>query len=668
MITKEMFFRQADKQFFFEDPHALAEYARHNFPDECDEAIQNADDVAAQRFQFNLRWDMERTWEYIEFEDDIDWLYQPGNDPEWVYAFNRMAFWVCLGKAYALTRDEKYAQAFVKQLRHWVNTVRQTDEKAWRSIEVGLRLDYWLKAVRYFASSPALTDEVVDLFCKSIEEHAEFLMGVWNPYNLISNWGVLANHGLFMAGVMLPKSERADAYVAEAARRLSLEMQMQVYRDGTHWEQSPMYHNEVLMCYLDVLTLAKRNHIPLPENIERQARDMCHFGLYSAKPDHHEISMGDSDNVDQRDLLTRGAALFSDGVLKSRAYDKPDFDSMWDMGEIGIETYQNLAASLPPETDKAFPDSNNYYFRNSWAESATFLHFHCGTLGAGHGHSDKLHIDLFSQGEDILVDAGRYTYVFGEDRIRYKETRAHNVLMADEKDFYICKDSWECSDLTRGVNQKFFSNNRYGYAEGGHLAYYDAGIFVNRRVIYLKPDIIILADELYAKGSHSYHQFFHFGSAGALTGGGNRYTYKSDRVTAEMLLLTEGIASAIGKSTISRHYNQEEPSSKITTTFHGKGFVGAFTVLALSDPGAERKLRVEKLPVTSTFKGITFSDSQIQALNIFYGEAHYTVVVAHEEFATPTDTFNADGCIGFGNCVVFDRTAGETEIGTVLLW
>lgn len=38
---------------------------------------------------------------------------------------------------------------------------------------------------------------------------------------------------------------------------------MQIMPDGVHWEQSPMYHNEVLHCLLDVILLAKRNDIAL---------------------------------------------------------------------------------------------------------------------------------------------------------------------------------------------------------------------------------------------------------------------------------------------------------------------------------------------------------------------------------------------------------------------
>ncbi len=56
--------------------------------------------------------------------------------------------------------------------------------------------------------------------------------------------------------------------------------------------------------------------------------------------------------------------------------------------------------------------SGNYYLRSDWGEEANLLHFHCGTVGAGHGHSDKLHIDLVIQGEDVLMDGAAIMSIY----------------------------------------------------------------------------------------------------------------------------------------------------------------------------------------------------------------------------------------------------------------
>ena len=91
-------------------------------------------------------------------------------------------------------------------------------------------------------------------------------------------------------------------------------------------------------------------------------------------------------------------------------------------------------------------------------------------------------------------------------------------------------------------------------------------------------------------------------------------------------------------------------------------------MIALNPAGSTKQVTVEKLPVSSNFKNIIFEDKLIEALNITKGTQKYTVVVAHQEYASPTDTFCADGCTGFGNVVVFNRSAGEDTIGKTLVW
>ena len=206
---------------FFDDRAAVAAYAAR-----CEEAalaLHTADQVCRQRFLFQLRWDLEQTVEPVCFDGPIDWLRQPGNDPEFVYAFNRMRFWICLGQAYAITGDERYARAFAHQLLHWTETVTPENPahaKAWRSIEMGFRMDYWCRAISYFAGSPSITEAVIDHFLSSMQTHMKKIMGLWDSYQLMSNWGILANHGLFLASLTLPESAWTVKCQSEALRRL----------------------------------------------------------------------------------------------------------------------------------------------------------------------------------------------------------------------------------------------------------------------------------------------------------------------------------------------------------------------------------------------------------------------------------------------------------------
>ena len=428
-----------------------------------------------------------------------------------------------------------------------------------------------------------------------------------------------------------------------------------------------MYHNEVMRCFLDVVLLARRKGISLPEGMEDAVYRMALAALAWQKPNGAEPMMGDSDDIDQGDLITLAAAIFQDGALKYAGYPRLDFDSLWELGAEEAERYEALPARTPERTDFALHDSGNFIFRDRWDETGSWVRFHCGLLGAGHGHADQLHFDVSAFGEDILTDSGRFTYVYGPQRRAFKDPGAHNTVTVDGGDFYICKDSWECSRLCRAVNRGFASDARYGFAEGGHLGYYETGVFVNRRLVFLKPDVLVIADEFYAAGPHTYRQFFHFGEAGgaALEDGLARWS----GVCASAQLQTVSAspaASSLRPGRLSRHYNHALDSTVLETVVEGIGFTSVFTIITWSRRGQEEPVQVEKLPVYSNFKGIQFEDRQIEALRIRKGGRNWVAAVAHQEYASPTDTFNAGGCTGFGGVVVFDENAGEREIGTVL--
>ena len=60
-------------------------------------------------------------------------------------------------------------------------------------------------------------------------------------------------------------------------------------------------------------------------------------------------------------------------------------------------------------------------------------------------------------------------------------------------------------------------------------------------------------------------------------------------------------------------------------------------------------------------------DTWAEAVKIEANGKEYVVIVCHQEVNTPTDQTEADGCMGFGQVLVFDKEV-EKQVGTVLLW
>lgn len=628
------------------------------YPKDCQLSIKTAEDCISHRFIFNQRWDMEMTYEYVEFPKEIDFLHIPKDDPEWLYQFNRLRHFISFGEAYVLTGDEKYAKAFSSQFLLWFRSVRPNDKMAmpaWRTIEAGIRLDNIIKAYMLMKDSPEVQN-IRDDFMHSVKEHAAFILeNSWNSYHLMSNWGVLSNHGLYVAGVFTKNVDWQE----EALRRLEIEMDNQVYDDGMQWEQSPMYHCEVARDFFDVILLSAKTKVKPSKAFVDKARRMAYVNAFWLKPDGHLPLMGDTDDIDARDLVSRSAYIFKDGMLKYCGYKTLDYETAFHVGMKGVLEYEAIK-QRKPRTEMFLSDSGNIFSRTSWQRNASYLRFHNGTLGAGHGHADQGHISFVFRGRDFLVDAGRYSYVFGPKRVAFKNHMAHNTIIVDDKQLYPEKDSWECYSLNKAVNTSFCAKDGYVAMQGGHLGYYSDGVFVNRKVLWLKDaDLLVVCDELFAKGHHDYRQVFHFAEGLDAEIDENKAIIGDVPMT---VVSTCGVQLTKGSGAISRHYNQKKDNIYISTAFAADDFASVFTVFDFSHDRAT----ITPLEVKSSFKGITFSSETIEALSVKSVGRDFVLVFAHEEYATPTDTFSCGGCVGFGSLTVFDKGREQTEVGTRL--
>ena len=121
----------------------------------------------------------------------------------------------------------------------------------------------------------------------------------------------MQDHGLYLLGLHLNREDWCTLATARIAQNLHLS----VFADGSHWEQSPLYHCEVLQCVLDVLWAAKQNNRTLPAEIGEKAHAMCRALRIWLKPNGHLLLQSDSDDVDlsidffQRKCLTATSTI-----------------------------------------------------------------------------------------------------------------------------------------------------------------------------------------------------------------------------------------------------------------------------------------------------------------------------------------------------------------------
>lgn len=566
-----------------------------------EEVLTSAQRQNQRTFVYDKPWDMEKCFEPIHFPEKIDWHYQYKGDPEWMFMLNRQNFLLDLVLAYLNTREEKYLQTYVAFMEEWQTSEDSyvgRDNTSWRTIDTGIRLKNWVKQLEFLLPQKVLSGEFLLKTLASIYQQVHYLLVDFDfvPGLSLSNWRILEFHGAFIATTFFPELKEAAEFQNVAKERLESCLPLQVTNDGFHWEQSFMYHHEVLLNGMEALQVAKRNGISFGKNYVDVLTRMLVASSHAIAPDFTQISYGDSDKEDMRHILTLGSLILEPkkishfGLLK-----EVDFALTVDFGgEVEVALEKLWAETENDETlDFKHEDVGNYFLRTNWENKSSFLFFKNGFLGSGHGHNDLLHFDLFVKGSPVLVDSGRFTYKEGEPlRLHFKDSKHHNTVTLDKKEYVIQSGSWGNKTVANEVKRPAVINQDYAFLQGMHLGY-GAEAVVNRKIIALKKqDIYLVSDEIFTKEPHSVQQYFHFATPEVQVAE-NFASYETKNSLVKLIPLSKQTLT-LEKTELSPSYNLMEPTEKVVLE-GAVGEDGYLDVLVAADEN--QNLTVKKVPV-----------------------------------------------------------------------
>ena len=668
-MDKKTYFERQRNRYEAGELKWCAGRAEELWPEEAAHIRRVADEVTRLEFIFDLSWDMEQTAEVEKFRYPVEWTRMPAEDPEFVYQMNRHRYLICLGQAYTMTGDETYAETFVKLLEDWIRNVPLTEESrftTWRELEAGLRGEYWTKAVLYFEDSQALTDPFMEMFTESLRIHGEYLMQSDRAFLISSNWGVISYSGLFLIGAALGEKR----YMETALERLCENARVQILPDGVHWEQSCMYHNEVMHCFLEVMNALQYSGETVPGEIEGAVAAMAAADVAWMKPDGCQPMMGDSDETCVKDMLAFAAVVLARAgrpeaeQLKGCGYDCLDYENIWQLKKDGCRIYEQIRGRLPEKKDFFLEESGNYILRTGWDENARYLRFRCGCLGGGHGHNDRFHVDLADCGEDILVDAGRYQYTYHEEgRVWLRSAHAHNSILVDGRDYMEYTDSWGSRNTMPEMRFPAVQRNGITLLEGANTGYFQGGshVLLKRQILALPQGIFVLADTAFTEEVHTYSRLFHFNSRGrVMIEGGDRVRYQGERAAAGILFPDQETELSYVSSRMSRHYNSIEANPAVKADIRADGSKTMFAVVICGAGGEER---VRKIPVENPVTGRVLEEKDAQALEIQSGGHIYTAVFRTQDLTGPWDLLRAGACMGIGRILVSEDGKEPTVFG-----
>lgn len=439
----------------------------------------------------------------------IDWSINASDVKyiEWTWQLSRHGYWASLGQAYWATGNEKYAKAFVHQMKSWVrfNTLHDFADNVgysrWRTIETGIRtLSAWPNAFFYFLPSPSFDDESIILMVKSFYEHAIHL----RAYPQRNNWLTMEMNGLFHTGILFPEFKEADDWCRFACHKMYEEEKSQFYEDGAQVELAPSYHDVSVNSMMGIYRIGKLNNYPLPADYSTRLENAYTYYVKTFLPDGTMPALNDGHWRDLRPIMARGLEYMphrSDMrylVSGGKEGVKPDFTSVW------------------------MPWAGWYVMRSGWNADDLYAMFEVGPYSPAHQHEDKLSFFLFGYGNLLITEAGKYDYDTSQWRKYVLSARAHNLTRVDGKDQHRggLKDERVRMSLEPMTN-RWISNEQSDFGEGwydeGFGASNDSTVTQYRALTFVKNkywlllDVFTPADE----SEHTYDTWFHFNTTDA---------------------------------------------------------------------------------------------------------------------------------------------------------
>ena len=662
----------------------VAEYVHEHCKDEEEELLRQADMILKQTFIFQDKWDMEPC--NVPYTLSMEtWLESPNGDEEWVFMLNRHDFLNKLWYAYLLTGDEKYTKKLLWYMFNWIdkNPITLGGTYATRTIDTGIRCMNWCGLILPMYAKGLIGDDEVIVLLNSLGEQFENLCARYIDKYSLSNWGVLQTTAMCAAYVwyrdFLPEDIEYWAW-----EELSTQLDLQILEDGAHWEQSAMYHVEVLNTCAKLLIHLKnaesagvvlsdtaksalheielwddsKEACAVPgEGLRRKeegwltsaVRVLSRHVLYTADPNWKQLPQCDSDVTDVKDVMVRASVLLSgSGIYRFAAGNVMDMDSLLLLGAEGIECFHKIKPCVPEHFSWNCADAGNIFFRTKWDDGADFTWVKNSTLGSGHGHADQTHLNITYQGKSFLVDSGRYTYREDEPlRMELKSSKAHNVCVIDGESGGEADTSWTMASYGEVFKNYYKEIDEFHYVEMPFCGIIKENMpyVISRKLVTLDDGIWISIQDVTCSGEHEVKEYLHLDADVQLEETETGWILKNEDVVLNVYSDDGVFCKEVG--VISKKYNELMEAPVLIKTTAMKDRMTNCTVFTGED------ICVSRATVYQVGKTSAVPEDIVTAWDIKVSEDRkYTVIVWNRETYRGGKMYICHGVSVYGKAVV----------------
>ena len=356
----------------------------------------------------------------------------------------------------------------LKIINSWIdNNKIEYSSIAWDIYPTSLRLVNLIKwSLKHKYKSSKLTD--------SISIHASYLIKNFE-YHLGGNH-LLSNYKALIFTFFYFKKSFKKNVQNKIINQFIEELNKQILSDGGHYEQSPMYHNQIIFDLLDIIQLkniSSKNYKIIESKLQKM--------LYWSKVNNHN---GD-------------IPYFNDSCSDIQ----PSYKYLIKYAQkIGIRLNKNF-----------YKEKKLYFFRDSgyiiYANSKYKIIFRSGEIQSNsipaHQHANLLSFEISNKFKKIFSNSGISTYENSKKRLIERGTLMQNTLSVEKKNNI---DIWKSFRVGKrpNVKSKILSNKKECVVfEGEHDGFssYLLNKIKHNRKISCYPNKIEIEDSIIGKGT-----------------------------------------------------------------------------------------------------------------------------------------------------------------------
>ena len=544
-------------------------------PMEMQDIVARADEMMCGQFRFDGVWDMEPCPEPVD-NRGLDWDIRYNGDEEWAYMFTRMDWLYKLALASQETGKPDYYRYGLRIIDKWyrdnrmylkggvANVLRRRLHKGnclgHRTLDISILASNIADYAVWGVEHGFLSDGLLPHYRTIVTGITDYVFrNSDGEYKSFSNWGIQENGNMVYSLLRLG----SDRHLPDAGSRLVRQVRNQILSDGSQIESSPMYLVEILLVLLKVMKLDGEGE--LRDQLIGPVTKGCEYIRSIRTLDNCIPSLGDSDHNNISDLMLIAADVLNRDDYRSVA-DRP-------LNPEYCFKYRMERTPQQGDCDNNGTEKHTFLHQTVYRSAVEGFHVLCSNTPrgrSGHKHYDYLSILWSEFGKDVLVDAGRYTYRWNDQRRFNKGPQGHNTIAVPDGGFYRCVTSWATSERIDSLA------NRVEWADGQMsvrmqcvLGYGD--VLMSRYVTYINNVGLLVTDMIqeHAGLAYKYETYFNIGhdfvaecADGAISihdDEGHTLTYGNDR----------SLKAEIKPIQISRRYNEQEESSQMTIKTDG---------------------------------------------------------------------------------------------------